>query len=178
MTVNAKLQLADNSKEIAVSHRNFIRDLLGNKSLAIDLLRRTQYWVYDPSTKTFSPSKFSGYVAMDFPHYVAAREGRSSGSKFDGGITQRAISQILGEYRRDDNLANALEDWAYSVFQIEDVDDVLADIDRDKWRFVQLPASGVGGLAALAGGWEGSDDLVETVLALRRSAGRDAPEME
>lgn len=115
---------------------------------------------------------------MDFPHYIAAREGRSSGSKFDGGITQRAISQILGEYQRDDNLANALEDWAHTLFEVEDVDDVLADIDRDKWRFVQLPASGVGGLAALAGGWEGSDDLVETVLALRRSAGRDAPEME
>jgi hypothetical protein len=124
---------------------------------------------------------------MDFPHYIAAREGRSSGSKFDSGVTQRAISQILGEYQRDDNLANALEDWAYTLFRVEnvkdvndvnDVKDVLADIDRDKWRFVQLPATGVGGLAALAGGWEGSDDLVETVLALRRSAGRDAPDME
>jgi len=118
---------------------------------------------------------------MDFPRYVAARGGRSSGTKFDGGVTQRAIAQILGDYQPDPELAKALTEWAYEVFDIENLelaDDLLADIDQDKWRFARLPAAGVGGLAALAGGWEGSEELVETVMGLRRSAGRAAPEMD
>lgn len=135
-----------------------------------------QYWVYDPTTRTFSPSKFSGYAAMDFQRYSAAREGNATGVKFDTGVTQRAITQVLGgeSPRQDHELAKALEEWAESIFE----DFVLADIDQDKWRFVQLPLAGAGGLASLAGGWEGSDELVEIVQGLRRTPGRAAPDME
>lgn len=33
------------------------------------------------------------------------------------------------------------------------------------------------GLASLAGGWKGSDDLVESVLHVRRTAGRRVPKL-
>ncbi len=174
MTSIAKLMLVGESREVAASHRSFVRDVLQYKDLSVDLVRRTQYWVYDPVGKTFSPSKFSGYVAMDFPQYVAARSGQSSGAKFDGGITQRAISQVLGDYRADNELSRELEAWASALFQR----DALEGIDPGKWRFVRLPPTGAGGLAALAGGWEGSDELVDAVLGLRRGPGRDAPELD
>ncbi len=174
MVAGTKLALVDNPREVAASHRTFVHDLPGSKQLAKDLIRRTQYWVYDPMAKTFSPSKFSGYAAMNFQRYVAARAGSSSGTKFDSGVAQRAITQTLGDYQPDRQLAEELETWTVSVFG----EHVLDDIDPAKWRFVRLPASGTGGLAALAGGWEGSDELVETVMDLRRSAGRAAPEME
>jgi len=173
MATVPKLVLVEDPREVTASHRSFVRDLSGSKGLAIDLLRRTHYWVYDPATKTFSPSKFSGYVAMSFQLYEAARKGPSTGVKFDGGVTQRAITQVLGDYQPDDALAQELEAWTSGILG----EDVLEDIDPAKWRFVRLPA-GTGGLAALAGGWEGSDELVDAVLDLRRSPGRTPPDLE
>src|SRR5262245_50244810 len=147
-----RLVLVESAREIAASHRAFNNDLLRWKDLARDLVRRMQYWVYDPATNTFSPTKFSGYAAMDFQRYSAAREGNTTGVKFDSVITQRAITHALGGEapRQDDDLAKALQEWAESIFE----DYVVADIDHEKWRFVRLPVGGSGGLAALAGGWE------------------------
>ena len=140
----------------------------------MDLIRRTRYWVYEPSTKTFSPSKFSGYVGMDFQCYDTAREGDSVGVKFDSGVTQRAITHVLGDYQSDGELRRRLEEWARAVFG----ENVLEGIDTAKWRFVRLPNAGAGGLAALAGGWEGSDELVDSVLELRRTSGRVVPDLD
>jgi hypothetical protein len=110
---------------------------------------------------------------MDFQRYDAARGGNSTGVKFDGGVTQRAITQVLGDYERDDELAHDLASWVESIFG----DNVLKDIDPSKWRFVQLPAAGAGGLAALAGGWEGSDELVEILRRVERTPGRTPPDV-
>jgi hypothetical protein len=174
MAAIPKLVLVEDPRDVATSHRAFVRDLSRSKNLAVDLVRRTRYWVYEPTTNTFSPSKFSGYVAMDFQRYDAARGGDSIGAKFDGGITQRAITQVLGDYQPDAELTRRLEAWAREVFG----EHVLEGIETAKWRFVRLPAVGPGGLAALAGGWEGSDELVNGILELRRSPGRLVPEME
>ena len=173
MVTVPKLALVEDARAIAASHRAFVRELPRAKTLAIDLVRRTHYWVYEPATRTFSPSKFSGYMAMDFQRYAAAREGSSSGVKFDGGTPQRAIAQVLGDYQPDTELAAELEHWTASMFG----EDVLEDIEHAKWRFVRLPVTGAAGLAALAGGWEGSDELVELVTDVRRTGGRPAPEM-
>src|SRR4051794_30686335 len=116
MAAVPRLVLVDDPREVAASHRTFVRDLPRSKTLAIDLVRRTRYWVYDRETRTFSPSKFSGYVAMDFQRYDAAREGGSTGVKFDGGVTQRALTQLLGDYASDDELARELAIWAESIF--------------------------------------------------------------
>jgi hypothetical protein len=174
MVAASKLVLVESPREISASHRAFVNDLRTARSLAMDLVRRMHYWVYEPATKTCSPSKFSGYVAMDFQRYRAAREGNSTGVKFDSGVAQSAITQILGDYQHDHELAQELERWTASIFE----EDVLEDIDPAKWQFVRLPVAGAGGLAALAGGWDGSDELVETVLNLRRTSGRAAPDVE
>jgi hypothetical protein len=168
-----RLVLVEDSREVAASHQAFVRELAKAKNLAMDLVRRTRYWVYEPTTRTFSPSKFSGYVAMDFQRYDAARDGDSTGVKFDSGVTQRAISHVLGDYQSDADLAHMLREWAEATFG----EKVLEGVEPGKWRFVRLPATGAGGLAALAGGWEGSDELVDSVLELRRSSGRVAPDM-
>lgn len=43
----------------------------------------------------------------------------------------------------------------------------------------RLRAAGpAGGLASLAGGWEGSEEVAEKALAYDRSAGRAAPELD
>jgi prevent-host-death family protein len=42
----------------------------------------------------------------------------------------------------------------------------------------QPPAPGRTGLAALAGGWEGSDELVERIAESRRTPGRPLVELE
>jgi hypothetical protein len=166
------LVLVANARDIAGSHHAFVRDIARFAPLAIDLFRRTHYWVYEPTTATFSPSKFTGYAGMDLARYNAARH-RSSGVKFDGGITQRAIAHVVGAYAPDPDLAHELEQWSASLFGR----DILRGIDRAKWAFVRIPV-GVSGLAALAGGWEGSDDLVEHLLAVRRTPGRVVPDLD
>ena len=174
MATATKLALVDTPREIASSHLNFIREVAREKKIAKDLVRRTHYWVYDAATKTFSPSKFSGYVGMDFQRYNAARAGNATGAKFDSGVTQQAITKVVGDYQPDRELARELQQWVRSIFG----EDALEGIDSGKWRFVCLPAAATGGLAALAGGWEGSDELVENLLALRRTPGRSAPDLE
>ena len=47
---------------------------------------------------------------------------------------------------------------------------------EDYERLERLKAAGPqGGLASLAGGWNGSDDLVEAALSVRRSRPRRVP---
>ncbi len=168
-----RLATVDDSRQVEASHRNFIKGLLKAKTRAVSLVRRTWYWVYDPGTRTFSPSKFSGYVGMDFARYDAAREGESEGAKFDGWISQNAIAKVLGDYEPDANLARELEAWAQAVLG----PGALEGIEPGKWRFVRLPSVGVGGLAALAGGWEDSDELADSLSEARRSPGRTPPEL-
>lgn len=174
MVPSNQLVLVEDLREIAWSHRSFVQGLASAKSLVVDLIRRSHYWIYDLATRTLSPSKFSGYAGMSFDRYQAARQGNSTGNKFDGGVAQRAIAAVLGDYQQDRALAHELKDWATATFG----EHVLDGIDTRKWRFVRLPAAGVGGLAALAGGWEGSDELVDALRDVRRPEGRRAPELE
>jgi hypothetical protein len=43
-----------------------------------------------------------------------------------------------------------------------------------KWRFVRLAPTGMLGLAGIAGGWEGSEELVDSRSDARRRPGRAA----
>src|SRR5262245_59435726 len=111
MSPASKLSIVENAREIAASHRAFVRELAETTNLAIDLVRRSRYWIYDPATRTLSPVKFSGYAGMDFKQYQRARAGHSTGVKFDSEVTQRAIAQVLGAYREDPELVEELERW-------------------------------------------------------------------
>jgi hypothetical protein len=79
---------------------------------ATRLLRETTYWVYDPVSQSFGPSKFVGFAEMSFDRYVRAVAGESEGARFDGAVTQAAISSALGtSYREDETLLARLETW-------------------------------------------------------------------
>lgn len=110
---------------------------------------------------------------MDFTTYGVARTKRVGGAKFDGGVTRNAIARVLGSYEPDDKLAAELEAWVKSQFGASALD----GIERRKWYFVRLPPTGAHGLAALAGGWEGSEELVDSLSEVRRTPGRAAPEL-
>jgi hypothetical protein len=104
---------------------------------AARLLRETTYWVYDQATESFGPSKFVGFAEMSFDRYVRAVAGDSEGSRFDGAVTQAAISAALGTaYREDEILRARLETWGVVRFG----PDAFGGADRQKWRFVSLPA--------------------------------------
>jgi hypothetical protein len=168
------LRLVEDRREIAASHASFCREMGSAEEDALDMVRRTHYWVYDPVTRSFSPSKFSGYVGMDFKRYGTAGDRKlTKGARFQGTLSRLAISRTLGEqYKADLELTHELETW----IEAELGPDALVGIDRGKWRFVRLPATGAG-LAALAGGWEGSEELVESLETVRRTPGRAGPDL-
>jgi hypothetical protein len=169
------LRLVEDRRQIAASHASFCRELGSAKEDALDMVRRTHYWVYDPVTRSFSTSKFSGYVGMDFRRYGTAGDRElTRGARFQGTLARLAISRTLGEqYVPDTALARELGAWIEKQFGAG----ALVGIDRGKWRFVRLPVSGAGGLATLAGGWEGSDELVEVLESVRRTPGRPGPDL-
>jgi hypothetical protein len=104
---------------------------------AARLLRETTYWVYDPISELFGPSKFVGFIDMSFERYLRAVAGDSEGMRFDGGVTQTAISSALGRsYQEDENLRARLESWGVARFG----PDAFGGADREKWRFISLPA--------------------------------------
>lgn len=173
MSTHPTLELVTDVRQVAAAHGTFNKECVTHDRLTRDLVRRTIYWVHDPSDGSFSPSKFSGFVGMDFVRYDLARQGQSRGVKFDGGLTQRAIEAALGAWRRDGGLAKRLRAWAEGRLGAG----VFDGIDEDKWRFALLPVARRGGLAALAGGWEGSEELVDSLARSKRDGGRPAPEM-
>ena len=59
----------------------------------------------------------------------------SEGARFDGTVTQTAISTLLGTaYREDENLRARLETWGVERFG----PDAFGGADRQKWRFVSF----------------------------------------
>ncbi len=167
------LQLVRAARDIARSHATFVGEMAQAREIALDLIRRTRYWVYEPTNGSFSPSKFAGYVAMDFQRYDAAREEGSDGDKFDGGLTQRAVAAVLGDYRVDGALSAALAAWVTSHFGAHALDGIA----RTKWRFVRLAPTSAG-LVSLAGGWEGSDELADALDGIVRTPGRTPPDLD
>jgi hypothetical protein len=169
-----RLTLVSDAAQIASSHQRFVNHAAGEAVMALGIIRRTQYWIFDPKDRSFSPSKFSGYAAMDFARYDAAREHGSSGATFDGGLTQRTISAILGDYQVDPELSAELDVWVERRFGAGS----LEGINRRKWRFARLSDASSGGLVGLAGGWEGSEELVEAIAALPRNGARSIPDLD
>ena len=81
------------------------------------LLRETTYWVYDPVSESFGPSKFVGFTEMSFDRYVGAVAGDSEGARFDGNVSRTAIESAIGvSYRQDQTLRDRLEAWGVDRF--------------------------------------------------------------
>ena len=101
------------------------------------LARQTTYWVTDPDTGGFGPSKFVGYAGMTLPRYDDAVARQVAGDRFDGTVARMAFERALGHgFEADAHLAEALTVW------VEDRlgPGIFEGVDRSKWRFVRLPA--------------------------------------
>lgn len=126
------LELVENKNDILISLRNFNREAKDNLDLTAELLIRTTYWVYDPTSDTFGPNKFVGHKNMTFQKYESALEGNFEGLRyFDGGRTRKAIEEILGSYESDNSLIIRLINWAESITHRG----VVAGVTTQKWKF-------------------------------------------
>ena len=126
------LELVENKNDILTSLRNFNREAKDNLDLTPELLIRTTYWVYDPTSYAFGPNKFVGHKNMTFNKYESALEGNFEGLRyFDGGRAKKAIEGILGPYEPDYRLADRLTNWAESITHRGVVDGVTVQ----KWMF-------------------------------------------
>lgn len=115
----------------------FNREAIKHRDRAINLLRSTRYWVYDPTINAFGPSKFVGYVDMTFKEYEAAHLGESDGAAFDGGVTHDAIVKVLGtEYAPNRSMRERLLTWGVKLLGA----DAFGGAEPNKWHFMTLPA--------------------------------------
>lgn len=123
----------------------FDRECAEHVDLARDLIRRTSAWVYDEATGHFGPSKFVGFVSMNFRVYQVAREGQFTVAqgqrRFDGTLTKNAIGRLLNGFYEDKSLHEALKTWATEKVGANPFDGV----NSDKWLFARIkaPATGI-----------------------------------
>ena len=100
-----RLTLVESIADIRSTIDRFNRHAVANADRALSVLRSTTFWVYDPASRTFGPSKFVGFVGMTFTRYEQATVGDYDGVRFNGSLTRKAIANVLRvEYAQDDAL--------------------------------------------------------------------------
>jgi hypothetical protein len=148
------LHLVDTAEEISQSLQAFNNQAESDPDLARSLLNQTSYWVWDPTTEYFGPSKFVGFKRMTMSAYSEARDHKHSGASFNGTITRERIASVIrGEYLADKTLEKALDKWGKSIIPSESVFD---GVDRSKWRFITLSS-------AVTGQDWSADEVQETI---------------
>ena len=131
------LVFCQSDEEITYSLQTFNRDASSFRERARDVIRATQYWVWDPSTDEFGPGKFVGYQHMSFVLYELAREGKAGGARFDGHLSQNALRKALGsDFAPSEALTERLKQWAERLFG----PGALDGVSEEKWQFIRLPA--------------------------------------
>ena len=131
---DAAFELIGNLHDIQQSLDTFNMSLEEDLDLGRSLIRTTSFWVYDPVSRRFGPSKFVGFKNMTMAKYQMARDGYLGGNIFDGHKTRKAVENILGTYAEDVHLSGKLIDWAESLLG----PDALEGINESKWKFVSL----------------------------------------
>jgi hypothetical protein len=130
LTVELVETLHDMQQSLDTFNMNFQENL----DLGRSLIRTTSFWVYDPVSRRFGPSKFVGFKNMTLAKYQLARDGYPGDYIFNGHITRKAIENVLGTYAEDERLSVELINWAVSLLG----PDALEGIDESKWKFVSL----------------------------------------
>ena len=125
------LKLAEKYEDIKASVDLFNRDLKENEDLAQHIARSTTYWVYDPATGLFGPSKFVAFVNMNYSDYTKARKSESTGARFNGTVARMAIERILGSFEHDDDLRYEVVKWGESRFGPH----IFTGTKSAKWQF-------------------------------------------
>ncbi|GEM_PF-165320 len=137
-----KLKFVETIEEIRESLHTFNAEVGAQPKVARSLLTQTSYWVWDPSSKKFGPSKFVGLQHMNVSDYEAARKGDYLGAPFDGHPTQQKIASLIGEaYKHDDALAKQLDKWGRLLIPDDPAtgSTIFEGVDRGKWKFIALP---------------------------------------
>lgn len=99
------------------------------------LLRQTTYWVFDPTTNVFGPSKFVGYRNMTFSLYEQALRKRSDGRRFDGTTARLAIEKATGKtFANTTGLATQLLAWGARLHGPR----IFDGVDQEKWFFLAV----------------------------------------
>jgi hypothetical protein len=130
------LEIIKSSADVRLNVETFNSEAARYYDRAARLLRETTYWVYDPISESFGPSKFVGFTEMSFDRYVQAVAGDWEGAQFDGGVTRAAIATaIRARYKPDGILRARLDAWGVDRFG----PDAFGGADRGKWQFVSLP---------------------------------------
>lgn len=129
------LQLVESEVEVAENVATFAREASRSRSAARSLCSVTTYWVRDPVTKAFGPSKFVGYRGMTLGRYMSARDHQEERPEFHGSRSMKAIEAALSaRFRVRPQLASDLVTWTRDRLGIS-----LESVDRTKWHFVDLP---------------------------------------
>ena len=127
-----KLKTVGALEQIRQNIRVFNTGARSHPARAASLLAQTTYWVFDPETTLFGPSKFCGYEGMTFARYEAAGREELGGSSFDGTTSRRAIERVLGREFDESPISHAtLVSWAEGIAA-----DRRGEVRESKWRFV------------------------------------------
>jgi hypothetical protein len=132
-STTVKLQLVSSVEEIQRNCRRYCQGAPSHRERARKIGVATQYWVYDVDEDNFGPAKFVGFDGMTFAKYEMANQGHSTGDKFDGHLTQNAISGLLGPFEPSKSLQERLRAHL--------TPEVCEGIDTGKWRFASIAAS-------------------------------------
>jgi Domain of unknown function (DUF3883) len=128
------LALAESPGEIRRSLVTFNADAPQYLPFARDLARITTYWVYDPDSELFGPSKFVGFRGMDSARYLYARTLDPKGL-FDGHMTRLGIERVVGAvFATNTGIEVELENWMARTFS-----ELIPNLDPSRCRFIQLP---------------------------------------
>ncbi|MBS0198091.1 MAG: DUF3883 domain-containing protein [Planctomycetes bacterium] len=130
------LKVVNSVEQIRENLRRFARDAGTYLDSAALRDRRWKYWVYDPDTDQFGPSKFLAYESMTFPRYLRASEDQSTGARFDGAVARQVIEVVIGQFSPNATLGNSLMAWAARAI----ASNVLSGADTGEWSFVRLPS--------------------------------------
>jgi hypothetical protein len=129
------LSVVTTPAQILANIATFHAEVPTQTDLSWKLFRQTTYWVYDPGTGCFGPSKYVGFDNMDGASYQQAKAAIQPGDKFDGHITRNAIEDVVGvKFRPDPKLEALLASWATKVFGVWACD----GITTSKWKFVTI----------------------------------------
>jgi hypothetical protein len=133
-----RLRLVVSPAEVRRATWQFNAGAKDSKQLALDIVRRTDYWVYDRENEMFGPAKFVGFAHMEFESYQQARDGKLTGDSFDGHSTMNALSRVLGNnFKPNNDMNRLLLSWGESLLG----KGCFSGIDQKKWAFAQLPVS-------------------------------------
>jgi len=136
------LEYVETIEDIRESLRNFNSEAANNSELTRSLLSHTSYWVWDPNTRNFGPSKFVGLKRMNLLWYGDARNSDHLGAAFNGHATQERIASVIGEsYQFSEAFSKALDKWGRSLVPDNTTahSTVFDRVDRSKWKFITLP---------------------------------------